>query len=252
MPDSGWVATHEDVTERARAEKSVARAQADAERAQQDAQAAHARLLEAFEVVPEGLALWDADDRIVLWNSRYIEMYGATGEAIVAGARFEDVLRAGLARGQYAEAVGRDEEWLAARLARHALPSNTHEQQLPPDRWVRVQERRTSDGGSIGIRIDITELKQREESFRLLFDSNPVPMWVAESETLKFLAVNAAAVAHYGYSQEQFLQMTALDLRSADDRDAFNGFIQAGGNSKGRKVWRHQKADGTGILVCVY
>src|ERR1700681_1003780 len=111
-------------------EKAVAKAQADAERAQQDAQAAHARLLEAFEVVPEGLALWDADDRIVLWNSRYTEMYGATGEAIVAGARFEDVLRAGLARGQYAEAVGRDEEWLAARLARHALPSNTHEQQL--------------------------------------------------------------------------------------------------------------------------
>ena len=63
----------------------------------------------------------------------------------------------------------------------HALPRYSHEQHLPGDRWVRVEERRTADGGSIGVRIDITDLKRREASFRLLFEENPLPMWVAEA-----------------------------------------------------------------------
>jgi CHASE1-domain containing sensor protein len=64
-PDGGWVATHEDITEQRKAEMALAEARVKAERAQQDAQAAHARLVEAFEVVPEGIAMMDADDRLV-------------------------------------------------------------------------------------------------------------------------------------------------------------------------------------------
>ena len=60
--------------------------------AQQDAQAAHARLVEAFNVVPEGIALMDADDRLVLWNNQYAETYRASGNVIRAGMRFEDLL----------------------------------------------------------------------------------------------------------------------------------------------------------------
>jgi diguanylate cyclase (GGDEF)-like protein/PAS domain S-box-containing protein len=252
MPDGGWVATHEDITEQRMSEKALAEARINAERAQQEAQAAHARLVEAFDVVPEGIAMMDADDRLMLWNSQYAETYRATGNVIVAGMRFEDLLRKGLARGQYADAIGREEEWLAARLAGHALPSNRHEQLLSSGRYIVVEERRTANGGSIGVRIDITEMKHREESFRLLFKSNPVPMWVIDAVTLKFLDVNDAAVAHYGYSRDQFLRMTALDLRSGDERNAFSGFIQAEGGSQGQKIWRHEKADGTGILVSVY
>ena len=253
MPDKGWVATHEDITERRRSEQALAEARAHAERARLDAQAAHARLVEAFEVVPQGIALMDADDRLELWNNQYAETYRATGNAIVAGMRFEDLLRRGLASSQYADAIGREEEWLAARLAGHALPSNRHEQLLSSGRYIVVEERRTANGGSIGVRIDITDLKQREESFRLLFDGNPVPMWVIELGTLKFLAVNDAALAHYGYSRDQFLQMTALDIRPVDDSEHFKEFIHTGGgSSQGQKIWRHQKADGTGILVSVY
>ena len=235
MPDGGWVATHEDITEQRMSEKALAEARVNAERAQQEAQAAHARLVEAFDVVPEGIAMMDADDRLVLWNSQYAETYRATGNVIVAGMRFEDLLRKGLARGQYADAIDREEEWLAARLAGHALPSNRHEQLLSSGRYIVVEERRSANGGSIGVRIDVTEMKHREESFRLLFKSNPVPMWVIDAVTLKFLAVNDAAVAHYGYSRDQFLRMTALDLRSGDERNAFSGFIQAEGGSQGRK-----------------
>ena len=170
----------------------------------------HQRLVDAFEVIPEGIALFDAEDRYVMWNRRYAEMYAASGDAIAVGKGFEDTLRAGLARGQYADALGREEEWLAERLAHHRQPSSTHEQHLAGDRWVRIEERRTADGGSVGVRVDITDLKKREESFRLLFDNNPMPMWVVDIESQKFLSVNNASVEHYGYSREQFLAMTTL------------------------------------------
>jgi diguanylate cyclase (GGDEF)-like protein/PAS domain S-box-containing protein len=252
MSDGGWVATHEDITEQRRSEQALAETRVNAERAQQDAQAAHARLVEAFNVVPEGIALMDADDRLVLWNNQYAETYRATGTAIVAGMRFEDLLRKGLAGRQYKDAIDREEEWLAERLAGHALPSNRHEQLLSSGRYIVVEERRTANGGSIGVRIDMTEMKQREESFRLLFKGNPMPMWVIDRETLRFLAVNSAAVAHYGYSRDEFLQMTALDLRAADDRDELREYIREGRGSQGGNIWRHHKADGTVILISVY
>ena len=220
MPDGAWVATHEDITAQRRGEQALAEARAHAERAQQDAQAAHARLVEALEVVPEGIALMDADDRLVLWNRQYAETYKLT-EKIVAGMSFEDILRDGLARGQYADAIGREEEWLAQRLALHRLPSNRFEQRLSTGRYIVVEERRTADGGNIGIRMDVTEIKEREESFRLLFNSNPVPMMVIDADTLKFIDVNEAALAYYGYSRERFLEMTALDIRRPEERPGF-------------------------------
>jgi diguanylate cyclase (GGDEF)-like protein/PAS domain S-box-containing protein len=251
MPEGAWVATHEDVTAQWRSERAVAEARTRAERAKQDAQAAHDRLVEALEVVPEGIALMDADDRLVLWNRHYEQTYSMT-QQIVAGTRFEDILRDGLVHGQYADAVGREEEWLAERLARHRLPSNRFEQRLSSGRYVVVEERRTADGGSIGLRLDVTEMKEREESFRLLFNANPVPMLVIDAGTLRFIDVNEAALAHYGYTRERFLEMTALDIRLSEDRPAFSEFMQTARSSQGVKMWRHLKADGTKILVSVY
>jgi diguanylate cyclase (GGDEF)-like protein/PAS domain S-box-containing protein len=251
MPDGGWVATHEDITAQRRSEQALAQARARAERAQQDAQAAHSRLIEALEVVPEGIALMDADDRLVLWNRHYAETYSMTHK-IEAGMRFEDILRDGLARGQYADAIGREEEWLAERMALHRLPSNRFEQRLSSGRYIVVEERRTADGGNIGIRLDVTEIMEREESFRLLFNSNPVPMLVTDVATLRFLDVNEAALAYYGYTRERFLEMTAFDIRRLEDRPAFSEFMQTFRGSDGGKIWRHLKADGTEILVAVY
>ncbi|NGO51113.1 EAL domain-containing protein [Allomesorhizobium camelthorni] len=251
--DGGWVSTHEDVTEAKRAEKAVADARAEAERAEREAREAHLRLLDAFKVVPEGLALFDAEDRYVLWNERYQQIYAESGDNIAKGMRFEDTLRAGLKRGQYPQAVGREEEWLAERLARHAQASITHEQELPGGRWLRIHERRTTDGGSVGVRIDITDLKQRETSFRLLFESNPVPMWVHDRETLAFLDVNQAAVDHYGYAREQFLSMTLLDIRPPEERQALKEVLAIPDEQRDRcRSWRHLKADGSPIDVLVY
>ena len=96
------------------------------------------------------------------------------------------------------------------------------------------------------------ELTEREQSFRLLFDSNPVPMWVMDLETLKFLAVNDAAVKFYGFTHEKFLTMTVLDIRPADERGDISRYLQSGERSRGQKLWHHLKANGEVTLVSVY
>jgi diguanylate cyclase (GGDEF)-like protein/PAS domain S-box-containing protein len=238
MSDGGWVATHEDITLRVRSER--------------EARDAHKRLIEAFDVVPEGLVYFDKDDRYVLWNNRYSELYDNSSDLIVAGARFEDVLRAGLANGQYPEAAGREDAWLAERLERHDRIDSIHEQQLVNGRWVRVEERRTSSGERIGVRIDITDLKRREASFRLLFVNNPVPMWLYDLETLRFLAVNSSAIEHYGYSEQQFLSMSVEDLCAGNAGQPARRTVRSASEVDPEHLSRHKKADGAVIDVACY
>ena len=207
---------------------------------------AYARLRLAFDAVPEGVALLDSEDRYVLWNRRYAEFFTHESTKIVVGARFEDTLRDELARGQYPEAQGREGQWLQARLERHARSSNVEELQLPGERWIRIEERRTPDGGSIGVRIDITDLKRREASFRMLFESHPLPMWVWDPETFRFLAVNDAAIAHYGYSREQFMAMTVFDMRPAEDWKAIRQVAREPiGSRRTHRMRTHVRADGS-------
>ncbi|CDZ49665.1 PAS-domain containing protein [Neorhizobium galegae] len=251
--DGGWVSTHEDVTEARLAERSLAQAHAQAERAEQEARAAHARLLAAFEVVPEGLALFDENDRFVMWNRRYEQLYADSGAPLVKGMGFEERLRSGLQRGQYPDAIGREDEWLADRLARHAEPNSAHEQRLPGNRWVRIEERRVSGGGSVGIRVDITDLKMREASFRLLFEGNPLPMWVQDRETLQFLDVNQAALDHYGYDRDLFLSMTLLDILSPEDRERMKTAAPGAEHViDADRSQRHRTACGAEIEVFIY
>ncbi|MGA2794103.1 MAG: PAS-domain containing protein [Roseiarcus sp.] len=257
--EGGWVATFEDVTERLRAvgelretRAAMIEARAEAERAAQRAQAAHQRLQEAFDLMPEGVVLFDSQDRHVLWNRRYAELTAPIVEPLVAGMRFEDVVRRGIALGRYPQAAGWEEQWLAMRRALHAMPHSSHEQRLAGDRWLRIEERRTADGGCLGVRIDITELKRREASFKLLFDSNPLPMLVCDQETLRFLAVNEAAIKHYGYSREEFLSMSTLDIRLPEDWERVRkAFGKNEGECATGETWRHRKKDGTLIEVAV-
>ncbi len=93
-------------------------------------------------------------------------------------------------------------------------------------------------------------LRESEERYRLLFDSNPHPMWVYDLETLRFLAVNEAAVSHYGYTIEKFLALTLKDIRPPEDVPALLDNIArltSGINNAG--IWRHMKKDGTVIDV---
>lgn len=130
-------------------------------------------------------------------------------------------------------------------------------------RWVSVSGRvlaHTPEGKAsrlLGIRVDITERKENEAAlkasearYRELFESNPHPMWVYDLETLAFLAVNDAAVAHYGYSHEEFLAMTIRDIRPADDLERLEQELHQArlGRTKAG-LWHHCRKDGSIIRV---
>lgn len=122
------------------------------------------RIWAAIEAIPDGFVLFDREERLLTCNQRYRDTYPASAPAMVPGARFEDILRYGLARGQHADAVGREEEWLSARLAQHRNPGAAVEQQLADGRWIRAQDHLTPDGGRVGLRVDITREKEQQKA----------------------------------------------------------------------------------------
>ncbi len=92
--------------------------------------------------------------------------------------------------------------------------------------------------------------RQSAESYRVLFESNPMPMWIFDIETLKILQVNDAAIERYGYSREEFTAMTIKDLRPAEDVPAMMATLEAtAGRLEGSGPWRHLRRDGTAIEV---
>ncbi|MCL4486650.1 MAG: PAS domain S-box protein [Chloroflexi bacterium] len=111
--------------------------------------------------------------------------------------------------------------------------------------------------GFLSIQRDVSDRKQAdkvlqesEEQYRLLFESNPHPMWVYDLETLGFLAVNAAAMQHYGYTREEFLNMTLRDIRPPEDIPALlDSVAKAPSGLEESGVWRHRKKDGSIIYV---
>ena len=122
-------------------------------------QAAQERLL---EVIPEGLAFYDAEDRCVLWNSRYAELIPECAAVLKPGVRFETLVRVGVQQDLYPAAEGRAEAWVAERMALRAA-AGTHEQLLADGRWMRIEDRRTPEGGTITLCVDITHLKRTTE-----------------------------------------------------------------------------------------
>ena len=94
--------------------------------------------------------------------------------------------------------------------------------------------------------------RDSQDRFRLLFYSNPLPMWAYDAETLRFLEVNQAAIARYGYAREEFLAMTIRDIRPPEDVPRLLEVLQ-GEHTELRHagVWRHRCKDGSVIYMRV-
>ncbi len=97
---------------------------------------------------------------------------------------------------------------------------------------------------AIGAGQVFHEAREADRRYRLLFDANPQPMWVFDTETLEFLAVNDAAIRHYGYSREEFLSMNIMDIHPAEDSPGVPMAGQPGGRHEAAFT-RHQRQDGT-------
>ncbi|RQH11168.1 EAL domain-containing protein [Bradyrhizobium sp. RP6] len=228
----------------------VLRSRAEAEAAIAEARKSHERLRQAIDILPQGIVFLDAEGRYVLWNKKYAEIYSKTADLFEEGARLEDTLRIGVARGDYPEAIGHEDEWIAERLQKLYQPGARHEQRLSDGRVILIDERLTDDGGVVGLRVDITELKQREASFRLLFDGNPVPMIVCALDDERIIAVNDAAVAHYGYSRAEFEKLKIRSLQAFDSEPPWTA--ERSSEEQAGRTWKHVKADGALIDLAIY
>jgi two-component system sensor histidine kinase UhpB len=95
----------------------------------------------------------------------------------------------------------------------------------------------------------VDKLDPHEGRYRMLFESSPLPMWVFDAETLRYLAVNEAAVRLYGYSREEFLGMTVEDLRPHGEGEAFREFLRRESGSVQRGLFHHRKRSGEPLDV---
>ena len=130
------------------------------------ARSAEEKLFDAVEALRDGFVIFDSDDRLVVCNQRYRDLYSKSAHVIKPGVTFTEIVRTGLEAGEYAEAIGREEEWFEERLAIHRASDQDVEQQLADGRWLRIAERKTADGVRIGLRIDITRLKENEAQLK--------------------------------------------------------------------------------------
>jgi adenylate cyclase len=120
-------------------------------------------LAAAIATISDGFVLYDADDRIVVCNERVREIYPQRADLFRPGTSFREILDAAVAR-SVPDLKGRTpEEWIEERLRQHFEPYSVAEHSYRNDRWVRVTQRKTHDGGTVVVYTDITELKQRQQ-----------------------------------------------------------------------------------------
>ncbi|MEK0083028.1 PAS domain S-box protein [Benzoatithermus flavus] len=193
MPDGGRVILTTDVTAQREAEAAL--------------RASEARFLAAAESIPDGLAIFDAEDRFVYFNSRYPEhVTESLRPGLALGVRFEDWIREGLARGPiYHPDMGDD--FLGRRFAWHGQERSEHEQKLIDGRWLRLRESRMADGGRVLLTTDVTEQHRREQDLTLLAMAveqvgDPVEITDAAG---RFTYVNPAFTRVTGYTAEEVI-----------------------------------------------
>lgn len=185
----------------------------------------------ALGSIPEGFAVYDQEDRLQIFNKGYLDVYPHTQAAIKIGARFEDILRFGLEKGQYEDA-GRTEEsqaaWLRKRLDSHFNPGSPIIQHLSDGRFIRIEERVLNDGRIVGIRTDITELietKSLAESLGNALDNIAAPVVFTNIQKQNIEYGNKAALEKLQYSADEIRQLSPFDISQDLDPKLIKNFI---------------------------
>jgi len=124
------------------------------------------RLTDAIESISEGFSLYDAEDRLIVCNKAYGELlYPGLGTP-APGTSFETLIRRAAEQGLIEEAQGRVDEWVDERLAKHRQSGDPHVQRRADGIWVHINERKTTEGGTVAVYTNITEIKRAEEEIR--------------------------------------------------------------------------------------
>ncbi len=219
-------------------------------------QAAH--LESILENIEQGVLLLDSDLRIVACNRRMAEWFQLT-DRDVRGLSYGQFVRDLAGRGEYAY---EDKEAAVANRIRRIAPRQRYvsERRRKDGQIVSVAFNPLPGGGGVMTYTDVTEARNREaelalseENFRHRFRNLPLPQWVYSMETLRFLEVNDAALARYGYTQEEFLAMTIKDIRPAEDVERMMHWMAPERIGSAHTIeWRHRCKDGRILDVEVF
>ncbi|MDT8342281.1 MAG: PAS domain S-box protein [Longimicrobiales bacterium] len=203
-----------------------------------------------FQASPDLFAILDLDRRVARLNNRWREVLGTSDQPArpdwfmgMVHPDDRELVQDALERAEAGEALRRvpcrlwgvDGDW-------RAFEWNL----VPEGRRIYAAGRDISDREALR-----DELVQSEERYRQIFEASPLPTFVFDQETLRFLAVNDAAVEHYGWSRTAFLEKTVLDIRPEEDRERVLEVIRATPDSTFHHagVWRHRTRDGRTLLV---
>ena len=120
------------------------------------------RIWAAIDALPDAFVLFDREERLLTCNQRYRDMFPDSAAAMVPGTTFEDLLRHGLRHGHVPAAAGQEENWLATRLRQFREAKEATESRLANGRWILESDHVTPDGGRVGLRTDITQLREQQ------------------------------------------------------------------------------------------
>lgn len=165
-----YVSIRYDITQRKRAEAALQEEVRGRRKAEE-------LLRDVIETIPNGVAAFDAEDRLVVHNQAYADYFGRSRDVIQIGASFESILRHGLDSGAFAltrNSLEARENWLRARLRDHRRPGRKTVQAMSDGRWFQIQERRSASGNTVGTRTDITELKRSEAAIKHHAEHDPL------------------------------------------------------------------------------
>lgn len=210
------------------------------------------RIRDAIESIEEGFALWDADDRLVLINDRYASCYGALAPILRPGVSYEELLRASVDTGQFQLDVP-PAEWIESRLQARCLSDFVCEERLRDGRWLLATERRTSDGGTVGLRTEITERKwlelvvrQSRASLQAMIDSVD-EMIAMLNDAGVVMAINRFGAACFGQQPSGIVGRSLFDIIELPEgqhlRDLIRGVFELGARVQREFSWHGRIMD---------
>lgn len=237
----GFLAVGSDITD--------LRAQSEAlKQAADSATSSRTALEAAVDVLQDGFVLFDADDRLVICNQQYRELDSDTAALVRPGVKFEDILRSHVRHGVFPDAIGHEEDWISERLRRRQSGQGEIETQLSDGRWMRAYDKKTPDGGHVGLRIDITKLKlaeaQAEANRTTALDACHDGIAFTDPEG-RITYMNRSHIELYGYADHSDVigrsWKMLYDPRVADwlDQNAIATLRQAG-HWAGEVIARHR------------
>jgi len=187
----------------------------------------------ALDVVPGGFAVFDPDQRCVLWNARYTELWANWGIEVSRGVLFSDLLRAGAAAGRYPEAKDDVEAWIADQASQRADGGTENVRDEFGER-IRFDTRPTPDGGIVATSITLTgaRLKQTrgmatQGFLDTIVENVPAMLFVKDGQTGRFLLANKAAEQALGVPRAELLGKNDADFFPADQAAFFAAYDRA-------------------------